>query len=566
VQAHLPEADAAAVRAAETDWRAAGATARLWRRDAGLWTGADEASWLGWLDGPARERTEIAARRALAEGARRDGVRHVLLLGMGGSSLCCEVLARTFGAAPGAPELVVVDSTVPGQVLAAEARVELDRALVVVSSKSGSTLETDVLSRHFFERLRARLGPGGAAARFVAITDPGSSLEQRARGEGWRAVVAGVPDVGGRFSALSPFGTAPAALLGVDLDELLAGAERMARACGPDAPPERNPGVTLGLALAALAQRGRDKLTLVASPGLASLGAWLEQLVAESLGKAGRGIVPVDGEPLASPERYGDDRLFVYVRLVSAPAREQDAAVDALARAGRPVLRIDVERPAELGAEFFRWEIATAVAGARLGVNPFDQPDVEAAKVAARRLTARYEETGELPASAPLVREGALEAHADPRNAAALDATTLRRLVASHLARLRPHDYFAVNAFVERSDAAERELAGLRRAVRDAHGAATAIGFGPRFLHSTGQLHKGGPNSGVFLEITAEDAADLEVPGRKIRFGALKDAQALGDFEVLCERHRRALRLHVADGDAVAGLARVRQLVESVLA
>jgi transaldolase/glucose-6-phosphate isomerase len=566
VQAHLPEADAAAVRAAENDWRAAGATARLWRRDAGLWTGADEASWLGWLDGPARERTEIAARRALAEGARRDGVRHVLLLGMGGSSLCCEVLARTFGAAPGAPELVVVDSTVPGQVLAAEARVELDRALVVVSSKSGSTLETDVLSRHFFERLRERLGAGGAASRFVAITDPGSSLEQRARGEGWRAVVAGVPDVGGRFSALSPFGTAPAALLGVDLDGLLAGAERMARACGPDAPPERNPGVALGLALAALAQRGRDKLTLVASPGLASLGAWLEQLVAESLGKAGRGIVPVDGEPLAPPGRYGDDRLFVYVRLASAPAHEQDAAVEALAQAGRPVLRIDVERPAELGAEFFRWEIATAVAGARLGVNPFDQPDVEAAKVAARRLTARYEEAGELPASAPLVREGVLEAHADPRNAAALDATTLRRLVASHLARLRPHDYFAVNAFVERSDAAERELAGLRRAVRDAHGAATAVGFGPRFLHSTGQLHKGGPNSGVFLEITAEDAADLEVPGRKIRFGALKDAQALGDFEVLCERHRRALRLHVADGDAVAGLARVRQLVESVLA
>jgi hypothetical protein len=476
------------------------------------------------------------------------------------------VLARTFGAAPGAPELVVVDSTVPGQVLAAEAQVDLGHALVVVSSKSGSTLETDVLSRHFFERLRERLGAGAAAARFVAITDPGSSLEQRARAEGWRAVVAGVPEIGGRFSALSPFGTAPAALLGVDLDDLLARAERMARACGPDAPPERSPGVGRGLALGALAQRGRDKLTLVASPGLASLGAWLEQLVAESLGKLGGGIVPVDGEPLAAPDRYGDDRAFVYVRLASAPAPEQDAAVDLLARAGRPVLWIDVESPAELGAEFFRWEVATAVAGARLGVNPFDQPDVEAAKVAARRLTARYEESGALPEGEPLVREGALEAHADARNAAALDATTLRRLVASHLARLRPGDYFAVNAFVERSDAAERELAGLRRAVRDASRAATAVGFGPRFLHSTGQLHKGGPNTGVFLEITAEDPRDLDVPGRKIRFGALKDAQALGDFEVLCERHRRALRLHVADGDAVAGLARIRQLVEAVLA
>lgn len=566
MQARLPEADAAAVRAAEDAWRAAGASARLWGRDASLWTGADEARWLGWLDGPARERAEAGARRALAEGARRDGIRHVLLLGMGGSSLCCEVLARTFGAAPGAPELVVVDSTVPGQVLAAEAQVDLDHALVVVSSKSGSTLETDVLSRHFFERLRERLGAGAAAARFVAITDPGSSLEQRARAEGWRAVVAGVPEIGGRFSALSPFGTAPAALLGVDLDDLLARAERMARACGPDAPPERSPGVALGLALGALAQRGRDKLTLVASPGLASFGAWLEQLVAESLGKLGRGIVPVDGEPLAAPDRYGDDRAFVYVRLASSPAPEQDAGVEALARAGRPVLRIDVESPAELGAEFFRWEIATAVAGARLGVNPFDQPDVEAAKVAARRLTARYEESGALPEGEPLVREGALEAHADARNAAALDATTLRRLVASHLARLRPGDYFAVNAFVERSDAAERELAGLRRAVRDASRAATAVGFGPRFLHSTGQLHKGGPNTGVFLEITAEDPRDLDVPGRKIRFGALKHAQALGDFEVLCERHRRALRLHVADGDAVAGLARIRQLVESVLA
>jgi transaldolase/glucose-6-phosphate isomerase len=566
VQARLPEADAAAVRAAEDAWRADGASARLWRRDASLWTGADEARWLGWLDGPARERAEAGARRALAEAARRDGIRHVLLLGMGGSSLCCEVLARTFGAAPGAPELVVVDSTVPGQVLAAEAQVDLGRALVVVSSKSGSTLETDVLSRHFFERLRERLGAGAAAARFVAITDPGSSLEQRARAEGWRAVVAGVPEIGGRFSALSPFGTAPAALLGVDLDDLLARAERMARACGSDSPPERSPGVALGLALGALAQRGRDKLTLVASPGLASLGAWLEQLVAESLGKLGRGIVPVDGEPLAAPDRYGDDRAFVYVRLASAPAPEQDAGVEALARAGQPVLRIDVESPAELGAEFFRWEIATAVAGARLGVNPFDQPDVEAAKVAARRLTARYEESGTLPEGEALVREGALEAHADARNAAALDATTLRRLVASHLARLRPGDYFAVNAFVERSEAAERELAGLRRAVRDASRAATAVGFGPRFLHSTGQLHKGGPNTGVFLELTAHDPRDLDVPGRKIRFGALKDAQALGDFEVLCERRRRALRLHVADGDALAGLARIRQLVESVLA
>jgi transaldolase/glucose-6-phosphate isomerase len=566
VETSLPDADAAAVRAARDAWRAAGSTARLWARDAALWTGADEARWLGWLEGPARERGRLAERRALAEAARRDGIRHVLLLGMGGSSLCCEVLARTFGPVPGAPELRVVDSTVPGQVLTAEAGLDLARTLVVVSSKSGSTLETDVLSRHFFERLGAHAGDDGAASRFVAITDPGSALEERARREGWRAVVAGVPEIGGRFSALSAFGMAPAALIGVDLAELLARAERMAAACGPDAPPERNPGVELGLLLGTLATRGRDKLTLVASPGVASLGAWLEQLVAESLGKNGRGIVPVDGEPLAAPERYADDRLFVYVRLASAPAAEQDAAVRALASAGHAVARIDVAAPAELGAELFRWEIATAVAGARLGVNPFDQPDVEAAKVAARRLTAAYEETGAVPESTPLLREGALEAHADARNAAALDATTLRRLVASHLERLRPGDYLAVNAFLERSDAAERELAALRRALRDARRVATAVGFGPRFLHSTGQLHKGGPNTGVFLELTAGDPRDLPIPGRKISFGALKDAQALGDFEVLCERHRRILRLHVADGDVAAGLARVRQLVESALA
>ena len=552
METKLPDADAAAVEAALETWTQTDGTRRLLSVDAALWTGSDEARWLGWLHAPETWTPELAHYRTLADGIREDGVRHALLLGMGGSSLCCEVLARTFGSGPGCPILEVVDSTVPSQIRAVDERIDPRRTICFVSSKSGSTIETDVARRHFFERIRD-------PQRFIAITDPGSGLEKRATEEGWRAVAHGEPEIGGRFSALSPFGLLPAAVLGIDVEDLLGRARRLAGDVAP--------ALELGVMLGALAAAGRDKLTLVLSPGLASLGAWLEQLIAESTGKNGRGIVPVDGEGLAASERYGRDRTFAYVRLASAPDPDQDHALEALAAAGQPVLRIDVESPAELGAEFYRWQIATAAAGAVLGVNPFDQPDVEAAKVAARGLVTAYEESGELPESAARLSSGALSAYADDANAAALGpAADLQSLLAAHLGRIGAGDYLALNAFVERCDAHAAPLEALRHRVRDATGAATTLGFGPRFLHSTGQLHKGGPNSAVVLEVTAHDAEDLPIPGQRMSFGVLKDAQSRGDFDVLCERKRRALRVHVAEGDVTEGLEVLAAAVDFALA
>jgi glucose-6-phosphate isomerase len=536
----LPEREARIVADAWAAWRQGDCTQRLWAGDASLWTGRDEARWLGWLAAPREQQEQLPTYLALAESARAEDLSHALLLGMGGSSLCCEVLAETFGSAGGCPELVVVDSTVPAQVRSVEARIDPARTLCIVSSKSGGTVETDVLRRHFFARI-------DDPRRFLAITDPGSALEQRARQEGWRAITHGDPEIGGRFSALSPFGLVPAALIGIAVDDLLARARRLARH------PE--PALELGVALGALARAGRDKLTLVTSPGLASLGAWLEQLIAESTGKNGVGIVPIDGETPLAPADYGEDRVFAYVRLASAPDPAQDSFAEELLAAGRPVLRIDVSEPAELGAEFLRWELATAAAGSVLGIHPFDQPDVEAAKVAARELIAGYEETGSLPQAEPLLREGVFELYADEASAASLaELGDPRAVLRAHLARLGAGDYLALNAFVERCDAHATPLAELRDAVARHSGCATTLGFGPRFLHSTGQLHKGGPEGALVLEVTAHDAADLAIPDQRISFGVLKDAQAGGDFAVLCARGRRALRVHIASGDVAEGL------------
>lgn len=536
----LPEREARSIADAWAAWRDGKCTQRLWDRDASLWTGADEARWLGWLAAPREQQEELPGYLALADGARDEGLSHALLLGMGGSSLCCEVLAETFGSAEGRPQLIVVDSTVPAQVRSVEARIDPARTVCIVSSKSGGTVETDVLRRHFFALV-------GDPRRFIAITDPGSALEKRAGQEGWRAVAHGRPEIGGRFSALSPFGLLPAALIGVDVDDLLARARRLSR--------EPEPALALGVALGTLARDGRDKLTLLTSPGLAALGAWLEQLIAESTGKNGVGIVPVDGETPLPPDGYGADRVFAYVRLASAPDPAQDRFADELAAAGQPVLRVDVAEPAELGAEFLRWELATAAAGSVLGIHPFDQPDVEAAKVAARELIASYEETGALPQAEPLLREGVFEIYADDGSRASLASLgDLRAVLRAHLAQLGAGDYLALNAFVERSAAHAAPLAALRDAVAREHRCATTLGFGPRFLHSTGQLHKGGPGSALILEVTAHDATDLAIPEQRISFGVLKDAQAAGDFAVLCARGRRALRVHIASGDVADGL------------
>ena len=484
-------------------WESGDCTARLWDGDATLWTDSDEGQWLGWLRLAPPARAALESLDALARDVKGIGASHAVLLGMGGSSLCPDVLRQCFAPVAGAPLLHVLDSTDPAQVAAVEAGIDYRQALFIVSSKSGTTLEPDLLLRYFRARAERELG-AAAATRFIAVTDPGSQLDRQAQADGFRHVFHGLPSVGGRFSALSNFGLVPAAVMGLDFAGLAERAAAMRAACEPGVPLPGNPGVMLGLLLAASAAAGRDKVTLVISPAYAPLGAWLEQLLAESTGKDGAALIPVDGEDIGPPSAYGEDRLFVYLRDQAAPDAVQDAAVERLEAAGQPVIRLALKDPANLAAEFYRWEFATAVSGAALGINPFDQPDVEASKVETRRLTAAYEAGAALPDDPPILRDGALAVYADAANAAALHAPgadgSIADLLAAHCRRLTPGDYLALLAFVGMSAAHAGPLQRIRRAVRGAHRAATTVGFGPRFLHSTGQAHKGGPARGVFLQ------------------------------------------------------------------
>jgi transaldolase/glucose-6-phosphate isomerase len=536
---------------------------RLWAKDATLWTSSGEERWLGWLDVLESSRSAASDHRALAEGLIAEGVDHVMLLGMGGSSLGPEVISRIVGSSPGYPRLHVLDSTDPAQVARVESEVNLARTVVVVASKSGSTLEPNIFKQYFYSRMQeVRPDPG---ARFVAITDPGSDMERVATRDGFRATCHGVPSIGGRYSVLSAFGMVPAALIGVDALRLLEVADDMASRCRLDAAD--NPGLVLGIAMGVAARQGRDKLTIVASPFIEPLGAWLEQLVAESTGKNGRGIIPVDLERLGEADVYGRDRLFVYLRYSSEPDVEQDRRVDALERAGHPVLHIDVDDRYALAGEFFRWEMATAVAGAVIGINPFDQPDVEASKVATRALTRAFEETGALPAEQPVAVEGNLRLFADEANARAVGAAndaSVRAMLRAHFDRLVANDYFAWLAYLDMRPEHVAAFQSLRHLVRDRHRVATCLGFGPRFLHSTGQAYKGGPNSGVFLQVTCDDPRDLPVPGARYTFGVVKAAQARGDFDVLAERGRRALRVHLGP-DIVSGLAELGSNIEAAM-
>ncbi|MPY86523.1 MAG: bifunctional transaldolase/phosoglucose isomerase [Luteitalea sp.] len=561
----LPTELASAVHEELDRWVADKNVARVWARDATLWTGGDEARWLGWLDTIEQQQAELSVRAELATAFRDENVTDLLLLGMGGSSLGPEVIGRIIGAAPGFPRLHVLDSTDPCQVRSVEAHLDLTKTAVIVASKSGTTLEPNIFHAYFFERVKERLGARRAGGRFVAITDPGSRLEQIAARDGFRATVLGVPSIGGRYSVLSPFGTVPCALIGVDLADFLTRASVMATACRADSPT--NPGLRLGVALGVAALRGRDKLTIIASPALAPLGAWLEQLIAESTGKSGLAIIPVDLERAAEPDLYGHDRLFVYVRFRPAPGDEEDARVDALIGAGQPVVRIDVGEAYDLAQELFRWEMATAVAGAVMGINPFDQPDVEASKVETRALTDAFEATGKLPPEVALCDSDGLRLFADAANAEALAVdpeASVTEWLRAHFGRLRPGDYFALLAYVEMSDANTGLLQQIRHTVRDRVHVASCLGFGPRFLHSTGQAYKGGPNIGVFLQITCDDAADLPVPGQRYTFGVVKAAQARGDFDVLAGRGRRALRVHM-ESDVARGLAILADMVTDVL-
>ena len=556
----LPESLEAQVNASLDEWRSEQKIRRLWGRDPSLWTGRDEAQWLGWLGVTNGQLAHIERLTRVSELARGAGFSHVLLLGMGGSSLCPEVMKKTYGRINGFPELHVLDSTDPTQVKSFERRVDLKNTLFIVSSKSGSTLEPNILQQYFFDRVVQLLGREEAGRRFVAITDPNSKMQQVAERQGFRHVFFGWPSIGGRYSALSDFGLVPAAIMGVDVTKFLDRTDEMVCACMPSVPVAENPGVVLGTILGVAADKfGRDKMTIVASPGISGLGAWLEQLVAESTGKDGKGIIPIDLEPPGKPSVYGDDRLFVYLRLQSAPDDSQDAFIAEIERAGHPVVRITLNDPYDLGQAFFLWEMATAVAGSILRIDPFDQPDVEASKIATRKLTTAYAESGAFPGETPIFTGDGIQLFTDEANAAVLAQLvnghhTLAGYLEAHVNRLEPGDYFALLAYIEMNEAHERTLQAIRRNIRDAKRVAACVEFGPRFLHSTGQAYKGGPNSGVFLQITCDDAQDVPVPEEKYTFGVVKTAQARGDFQVLLERRRRALRAHLGR-DVAAGLA-----------
>jgi len=547
----------AAADAALKAWTKAGNIRRLWARDKSLWTGVDEDKRLGWLDIPSRSKAGLAALEAFARHVRERKWTDVVLLGMGGSSLGAEVLRETL-AKDASPRFHVLDSTDPDEIGTLDASMSLATTLFIVASKSGSTLEPNLFKDYYFERVAAAAGDD-AGTRFVAITDPGSTLEKTAKADRFLQIFAGERTIGGRYSVLSNFGLVPAAAMAIDVKRLLAEAAAAEAACGALSPPATNPGAKLGVVLGALAGLGRDKLTIFTSKGLASFGAWLEQLVAESTGKHGKGLIPVDGEPVGAAGAYGKDRVFVSLRFKGE--RAEDELLVALQGLGHPVIRVEVDGPYQLARLFYIWEIAAAAAGTVIGINPFDQPDVEAAKLKARAL---MQAGGARTAEKPAISGGGISLYADAANLSALGgARTPEDALKAHFARARPGDYVALLAFIERSAAHAKELDAMRAAIRDATGAAACLGFGPRFLHSTGQAYKGGPATGVFLAITGGHRRDITVPGRGYSFGTAIDAQAAGDLAVLAERGRRVVRIHLDEVDG--GLAALRRAVEAAL-
>lgn len=556
----LPEKLENAVQLKFAEWQQENKIARLWEKDASLWTNDDEAKWLGWLDSVEIELSKIQEYKDFTEDVKNSGFTDVLLMGMGGSSLCPEVLSLTFGY----PHFHILDSTVPAQIKAIEGKLDLEKTLFIVASKSGSTLEPNTFKQYFFDKLSQKVGKENAGKQFVAITDPGSKMQKVAEADGFRKIFFGDPEIGGRFSALSPFGITAGASMGLDVETFLNRANEMVAACKNENPTE-NPGALLGTILGVAHESGRDKLTIFTSPDIFDLGAWLEQLIAESTGKHGVSIIPVDREAIQSPEEYGDDRVFAYLSLENRVDEREESAVAALEKAGQPVIRIVLPEEMNLGQEFFRWEFATAVAGSIMKINTFNQPDVESAKVEARKLTEEYEEKGELPAEEPFYEEDGIKLFSDDKNVAALDAAlngekSLVNYLKAHLSRIEKDDYFAVLGYIEMSAENENLLQAIRHKVLHEKKAATCLGFGPRFLHSTGQGYKGGANNGVFLQITSDDAEDFPVPEQKYTFGVVKAAQARGDFQVLLDRERRALRVHLG-ADVKSGLEKLNSLI-----
>lgn len=534
--------------------------ARIWDRDATVWTGGDEAKWLGWLTVVEEELQNLDTYRALQEEIRTAGFTDTLLMGMGGSSLCPEVLAMTFGS----KDFHILDSTVPAQVITTEGKLDLAKTLFIVASKSGSTLESNCFKQYFFDRVSKSVGFDTVGKHFIAITDPGSKMQKIAEDDGFLHIFFGKPEIGGRFSALSAFGLTAAAAMGVDVEKLLRRADSMVRSCGASNPAE-NPGTILGTILGVCHREGRDKLTIFTPPEFYDLGAWLEQLIAESTGKNGMSIIPVDRESLQPADMYGADRVFVNFTLKGARVDEDtQAELTDIVDAGHPMINIEIADTYGLAQEFFRWEFATAVAGSVMGINPFDQPDVEAAKVEARKITEAFEQSGSLPPEEPFFTDEDISLFSTPDYAAELanvaDEKSLAGFIESHLWNLGERDYFALLAYIEMDQEHEEVLQQMRAQVFEHYNVATCLGFGPRFLHSTGQAYKGGANNGVFMQITSADAVDIPVPGQKYSFGVVKSAQARGDFQVLLDRGRRALRVHIS-GDVRAGLDRLLEVM-----
>lgn len=555
----LPENLENAVRETTREWQNENKIARIWAKDASVWTNDDEAKWLGWLDSVAAEIAKVQEYKDFAEDVKSAGFTDVLLMGMGGSSLCPEVLSITFGAA----NFHVLDSTVPAQIKTLESKLNLEKTLFIVASKSGSTLEPNCFKQYFFDRVSEKVGKENAGKQFVAITDPNSKMQKVAEADGFRKIFFGNPEIGGRFSALSPFGMTAASAMGLDVEDFLTRASEMVADCKTEF-SDGNSGAILGAILGVCQTQGRDKLTIFTSPEIYDTGAWLEQLIAESTGKQGVSIIPVDREPLLSVEDYSDDRVFAYLKLKDD--NSHDEKIDALASNGHPVVKIELVEKENLGQEFFRWEFATAVAGAIMQINPFNQPDVESAKIEARKITEEYEETGELPEETPIFEGDGVKLFTSAEYAESLEKLvgaekTLRKYIESHLAHLQENDYFALLAYIEMNAENEESLQNIREKVLLKKLTPTCLGFGPRFLHSTGQGYKGGANNGVFLLITSDDAEDFAVPGQKYTFGVVKAAQARGDFQVLLDRERRALRVHLG-ADVKSGLENLLSLLK----
>ena len=547
------------VEAAVADLQKRDVVGRIWRKDHTVWKPepTEITNRLGWLTVTDLMCEQVPSLEAFAKEIRDAGFRHVVLLGMGGSSLGAEVINQTFlypehrawlsgepgllddesvvqdkKRAAGDPEMILLDSTVPASVQAVTEAIDPERTLFLVSSKSGSTTEPLSFYAHFRSLVEQSLGKDSAGQSFVAITDAGTSLEKLARDEGFRRIFLNPSNVGGRYSVLTYFGLVPAALTGVDITTLLDRADCVREGCASCVPAHDDPGAWLAAVMSTLAQKGRDKLTLVTSPSLGSFGLWVEQVIAESLGKEGKGIVPVAGEPLADPSYYGDDRLFVYLRLEGDGVADTDPWIERIESSGQPVVRLELRDRYDLGAEFFRWEFATAVAGSMLGIHPFDQPNVQGAKDMTDRVLQEYQTLGRLP-------------HVDAPNS-----------LKDALSEARPGDYLAIMAYLRQTPEVDEALADLRRRVMERHRIATTLGYGPRFLHSTGQLHKGGPNTGLFLQITAEHEKDLPIPGKPYTFGVLANAEALGDIQALQKLERRVVRVHLGV-DREAGLRRL---------